>query len=197
MIPTLSSIFCDLSRISHAALVIRDLYSFCKLPHARQNFQRNGITSKIPTKHNKGCRVKKLNGWQRLWVVGTVALGICTIGFGVANLDTKSRLLDEHERRVDEYRSQISELKSRKHSNKPTSKMDKLMFGDDPDTRRNELTSDIITSNNQLETNLKTVNSNLFKKSLILFFFWLGVSIAAYLSGVVINWVYRGFRPKG
>lgn len=130
-------------------------------------------------------------------MVGTVALGIYTIGFGVKNLDTKSRLLDKHERRVDEYRSQISELKSRKNSNKPISRMDKLMFGDDPDTRINELKSDITTSNNQLETDLKTVNSNLFKRSLTLFAFWLGVSIAAYLSGVVINWVYRGFRPKG
>lgn len=140
--------------------------------------------------------MKRLNGWQRLWMVGTVALGICTIGFGVKNLDTKSSLLDEHEHRVDEYRRQISEIKSLKNSKNPISKIDKLMFGDDPDTRINELTSDITTSNNQLETDLKTVNSNLFKRSLILFAFWLGVSIAAYLSGLIIHWVYRGFRPN-
>lgn len=130
-------------------------------------------------------------------MVGTVALGIYTIGFGVENLDTKSSLLDKHERRVDEYRSRIAELKSRKDSHKPLSIWDEILTEKDPDTKINELKSDITTSNNQLETDLKTVNSNLFKRSLTLFAFWLGVSIAAYLSGVVINWVYRGFRPKG
>ena len=123
-------------------------------------------------------------------------MGIYTIWFGLVTLDTKSSLMDKHERRVIEYRSQIEELKSRKDSNKPISKMNEFLFGDDPDTRIKELTSNIITLNNQLETDLKTVNSDLFQRSLMLFAFWLGVSITAYLSGVIINWVYRGFRPK-
>lgn len=140
--------------------------------------------------------MKKLNGWQRLWMVGTVALGICTIGFGVKNLDTKSSLLDKHERQVNDNRSRIAELKSRKDSHKPLKIWDKILNEEDPETRINELKSSTINLNNQLESNLKTVNSELFQGILILFSLWLSISTAAYLSGLIIHWIYRGFRPS-
>ena len=127
-------------------------------------------------------------------------MGIFTIGSGVANLDTKSRLLDKHELQVNEYRSQIEELKSRKNNAQPTSLIDEFLLGGasttTTTTKINELKSNIISLNNQLETDLKTVTYTLLQKSLILFCLWLGVSASAYFIGMIFNWIYRGFRPE-
>lgn len=118
-----------------------------------------------------------------------------TIAFGVVTLDTKSSLLDKHELQVNEYRSQIEELKSRKNNAQPTNLIDEFLLGSAP-TTMNEIKSNIISINNQLETDLKTATSILIQKSLILFCLWLGVSASAYFIGMVFNWVYRGFRPE-
>lgn len=140
--------------------------------------------------------MKRLNGWQRLWVVGTVALGIFTIGFGVTNLETKSMLLDKYDFQIKEYRSQIEELKFRKDSPKPTRIIDEILFEDNPTTKTEELKSKIVDLNNKLETELKTVTSTLFKNILVLFGLWLGTSVFTYMSGMIINWIYNGFRPS-
>lgn len=140
--------------------------------------------------------MKRLNGWQRLWIVGTVALGMYTIAFGVVTLDTKGSLLDKHERRINEYRSQIEAIKSRKDSTQPISTIDRILYGDDPSTKINELNTYIINLNNQLETDLKAATPALVKSSLVLLGLWLGASALTYLSGLTLNWIYRGFRPK-
>jgi len=128
-----------------------------------------------------------MNGWQRLWTVGTILLGIYAIGFGIVELDTKSSLMREHDSQVSWHRHQIETIRTDK-SRAPD--------GVTPETAIAEIKSDIADLDNRLERELKTVTPTLIKNIFTLFGLWLGTSVLVYLAGMIIHWVYRGFRPK-
>lgn len=134
-----------------------------------------------------------MNGWQRLWVVVSVITAIATTGFGVKEVSRSGDIQDYHDQMMISYHAKLGDLQ---HPNKDA--VPGILYS----ARTNHLRTvdEVKLAIQQVEDDYQEELNNLpltqAKQIALLFAMWLGGCLSLYGIGLIIMWVYRGFRPR-
>jgi hypothetical protein len=140
--------------------------------------------------------VRKLNGWQRLWVVVCVVWALVVTGFLLTGLKVRADVDRWHEEITADYESKIVELQNpvknkgeRTHSFLYELNTRDFRTIDEVKSARRHVEADYI---DQLE------NLHWFQAKQIgaAFAWWVFSGALVYGLGLTLNWVCQGFRPK-
>ena len=130
-----------------------------------------------------------MNGWQRLWVMVSFVLGIATMILGYSSMETESELTTWYEADLTVRRMEIASIKRKEAGFKPTNSYE--------DSRHTigEVEDFIKERNERYHQDLGQLPSQQRKHVLMYAGAWLGICAGMYIIGLMLNWVYRGFRP--
>lgn len=134
-----------------------------------------------------------MNGWQRLWVVGSVILAIATIVFGFTKAIREDRYTAEHDRRIDAYQTKLKSLQY-PGTVDMSDRFDNYLTDDFRTV--DEVKSAIRHANDAYKEKVENLPWAQAKQAASLFVMWLVVCLTVYGVGLTLRWVYRGFRPK-
>nr|WP_158458901.1 hypothetical protein [Pseudomonas fluorescens] len=130
-----------------------------------------------------------LNGWQRILFVACILSIIGAIAYGWEVIPRRAEIVDRHSKQFD--------------PNDPVGKDWELRL-QSPDPEQRQLAADIIAKRTAFKEHIQSVNKkeledlthNQIKKILEIAGIWAGAWASLLLTGWVIRWIYRGFRPK-
>lgn len=134
-----------------------------------------------------------MNGWQRLWVLGCGILAVATIAFGVDRISRENDIQDYHDQLMVSYQAKIKDLQ---HPNNDA--IPGILYSARTDHLRtvDEVKSAIRHAEDDYKNELANLPWKQAKQVALLFAIWLGCCLAVYGAGLILRWVYRGFRPK-
>ena len=134
-----------------------------------------------------------MNGWQRLWVVGSVIMAIAAIVFGFTNAIRADDYTREHDSRIATYQIKLRSLQYPGTVDVPNSIYD---YPTDDFRTVDEVKSAIRHANDAYKEKVENLPWAQAKQAVSLFVMWLVVCLTVYGVGLTLRWVYRGFRPK-
>lgn len=134
-----------------------------------------------------------MNGWQRLWVVGSAILAVATIIFGVNKISREEDIHEYHDQVMASYQAKLRELQ---HPDKGAT-LGILYSAHTDDLRTvDEVKSAIRHADDAYKDKLANLMWEQTKQIALLFVIWLGCCLSVYGAGLTLHWIYRGFRPK-
>lgn len=131
-----------------------------------------------------------MNGWQRLWVLMSFLLGVGTVIMGYGSMETESELTNWYKAERDMRTGEILSIYHKAMGIKP------LNAYDTPSHTVAELQGMIKQLDVDHQQNIERLPSKQLRHASIYLVIWLGTCVSIYLAGMMLNWVYRGFRPK-
>lgn len=134
--------------------------------------------------------MKRLNGWQRLWVVVSGALAVAAIAFGLQKFEMESQIDQNYQWKVEH----LKEIRRALLNPKPNETKNKYSYAENWTVDGVE--DEISAAGIQYEKDLKMLPSEQTKAVLVPLILWLLASGILYLIGWAIGWIYRGFRPQ-
>ncbi|MBV7552249.1 hypothetical protein KW841_07815 [Pseudomonas sp. PDM28] len=134
-----------------------------------------------------------MNGWQRLWVVGSVILAIAMVVFGFGNAIREDDYSREHDSQIATYQTKLRSLQYPGTVAVPNSIYD---YPTDDFRTVDEVKSAIRHADDAYKEKVKNLPWVQAKQAALLFAVWMIVCLAVYGVGLTLRWVYRGFRPK-
>jgi hypothetical protein len=133
-----------------------------------------------------------MNGWQRLWVVGSVILAIATVVFGFTNALREDDYNRDHDRQIATYQTKLRSLQYPGTVVVPNS----IYYPTDDLRTVDEVKSAIRHADDAYKEKIENLPWVQAKQAALLFADWMIVCLAVYGIGLTLRWVYRGFRPK-
>lgn len=154
----------------------------------------------------------RLNGWQRLWVVSMIMVGVVVISVGVSGLPTESRLLSgwsygglrliqvHVQDRAMERHVSMDEIRPANNTDRQIVDMLRRYpqeHAQDADKNQQELLDGISKLNGKFERDLEELLSRQVSYLGELLAGWLGTGAAVYVLGWGVAWIRRGFKAGG
>lgn len=133
---------------------------------------------------------RQLNGWQRLWMVTSLLIGIGIAVIVATHLPTEENESAQHGFIV----SSLNEQITRVLENKKIATLHEMDIAAGRTVENINLR--IALENYEYRIRAETLTSRQLQGIGWGFAFWLGISGALYLIGYAVKWIYRGFRPK-
>ncbi|SDO27695.1 hypothetical protein SAMN04489798_2530 [Pseudomonas arsenicoxydans] len=121
-----------------------------------------------------------MNGWQRLWVVVCLVLAILIGWYTQLILPTEERTTYNHKSRISQLTSYLKDATASNYSSDYIASLREDIRKENEDFQKE------ISNMSKERTSYITYAINI----------WLGLSVALYITGWLIGWIYRGFRPK-
>lgn len=134
--------------------------------------------------------MERLNGWQRLWVVTSLLIGIVIAVMVATHLPTEHEETERHGYAIKGLKDQITRVVE----NTKNATMRELDLADGRTVENINLR--IALENYEYRTSVETLTSRQMQGIGYGLAFWLGISGALYVIGYAVKWIYRGFRPK-
>lgn len=131
-----------------------------------------------------------MNGWQRLWVLVSFLLGVGTAVIGYGSMETESELTTWYKADLVMRDMEIENIKRRDAGIKSTNKYEQS------DHTVPEVEAIIKKVTERYRQDLEQLPAKQLKHGATYLGGWLGACAFIYLAGMMLNWVYRGFRPK-
>jgi hypothetical protein len=131
-----------------------------------------------------------MNGWQRLWVLASFLLGVGTAVMCYGSMKTESGLTTSYKTDLVMRDMEIENIKRRDAGVKSTNKYEQS------DRTVAEVEASINKVTERYRQDLEQLPANQLKHVSLYLGGWLGACAFIYLVGMMLNWVYRGFRPK-
>ncbi len=131
-----------------------------------------------------------MNGWQRLWEVVSMIIGLSLMVVGERLVPSKESIALKFDKPLTEERQYLAEIKEKRFN---TDAFSQDFFGGSAlkDTEVRIL---------DLETRHKSEFDSLWTDQLeirgVIVGVWFGLCLGLYAIGATVGWVYRGFRPK-
>jgi len=130
-----------------------------------------------------------MNGWQRLWVVVCILVAIPLMTMGELLIPSKETIIHKFEKDLTTERNILSSIKEArlKHD---------TFIEDFISATPQETEARILDLETRYKNELDSLWFDKFKIRGIIVAIWLAICIGLYSVGLVIGWIYRGFRPK-
>ncbi|WP_413705308.1 hypothetical protein [Pseudomonas sp. Pseusp16] len=135
-------------------------------------------------------QVNGMNGWQRLWVLVSFILGIATMILGYSNMETENGLTTGYKVDLAMRQMEIENIRDKETGHKPAN-----IYEDSRHTI-GEVEDIIKKVGERYQKDIEELPAKQLKHVLTYLGAWLGICIGMYIVGLMLNWVYRGFRPK-
>lgn len=134
-----------------------------------------------------------MNGWQRLWVVGSAILAVAAIIFGINKISREDDMQEYHDQLMVSYQAKLKDLQ---HPDKDATPG--ILYSARTNHLRtvDEVKSAIRHAEDAYKNELASLPWKQTKQVALLFVIWLGCCLSVYGAGLTLRWVYRGFRPK-
>lgn len=165
------------------------------------NTVRSSAQPLYPNKMRQKMQIKKLNGWQRLWVLSSVIWLITVLFIAVSTYPTKQNTFIGD----DEVMKNLSD-KTIKILAKPGGVVGKYSNIRSVETLPNGLEFSVASGMSQADidyvrNDYTNVDNKIVNKKRISFIwqmamFWIAPCIVIYVIGLSLNWVYRGFKKE-
>jgi hypothetical protein len=130
-----------------------------------------------------------LNGWQRLWVVTTVVLGVAIASKAASDFPTEASVDQSYEHEM----RQLHEIES-DILHPPEDKYRKMMSRAGDYTIKSVKDS-MVDAGREYEASLKSLSSRQSAMIVQAVILWGVASSLIYGAGLTLVWVIRGFRP--
>ena len=147
----------------------------------------NSLATPAQAHHIQEC---EMNGWQRLWVVMCVLVGISLMLIGEMFVPTQESITQKFEKPLALERKFLNEIQQKSFSQDP---FNESFFGStalqDTEARISDLKS-------RQQHEMSSLWGDQLKIRGIIASAWLVICVALYLCGSVIGWVYRGFKSS-
>ena len=134
--------------------------------------------------------MERLNGWQRLWVVTSLLIGIVIAVMVATHLPTEQDEAERHGYAIKGLKDQITRVVE----NKKNATMRELDLADGRTVENINLR--IALENYEYRASTETLTTRQLQEIGYGLAFWLGISGTLYVIGYAVKWIYRGFRPK-
>ncbi|MCK1794092.1 hypothetical protein [Pseudomonas violetae] len=131
-----------------------------------------------------------MNGWQRLWVVVFVIVGLLLMVVGEKLVPSKETIAMKFDKPLEQERRFLAELKSKRFD---TDAFSQDFFGgnalQDTEARIRDLET-------RRQSELDSLWTDQLKLRSVFVGVWFVFGLILYAIGATVGWVYRGFRPK-
>lgn len=134
--------------------------------------------------------MKNFNGWQRLWVFVCLLLGVGTAVLCYGSMSTESELTSWHNAQLTILNMEVDKIKRKDAGIKP------MNVYEDSYRTVPEVEAMIKKENEKYAIDLENLPARQLWHSLTYLGLWAGICLSLYILGGLLNWVYRGFRPK-
>lgn len=131
-----------------------------------------------------------MNGWQRLWVVVCILVAIPLMTMGELLVPSKEAITQKFDKQLSLERKYLDEIKEKRFDTDPTNQ---FLFGG---TALQDTEARILDLETRYKSELDSLWFDKFKIRGIFVLLLLAICIGLYSVGLVIGWIYRGFRPK-
>lgn len=131
-----------------------------------------------------------MNGWQRMWVLVSLILGVGTAVLCYGSMQTEHELTEQYNAQLTVYEMVGNSIDRKEAGIKP------LNIYDNPTHTRLEVAITLRTAAVKYRQELEALPETQRKHILTYAGIWLGICAGMYFLGSMLNWVYRGFRPK-
>jgi hypothetical protein len=131
-----------------------------------------------------------LNGWQRLWIVVTVVLGVAVASRAVDRFPTEADVDQSYQQEM----SRLEEIKN-EILHPPEDKLRKMLSRAGEYTIKSVIDAKV-DAGRKYEASLKSLPSRQSTIVVQALIFWVAASGLLYGAGLTLIWVIRGFRPK-
>ena len=147
----------------------------------------NSLATPAQAHHIQEC---EMNGWQRLWVLVSLVLGIATVVGGYKNMTMESDLTERYESSITVREGEIESIKRREAGIKPINRYDESARS------VGEVENSIGELSGRYRQDLEQLPAKQLRHSLAYLGAWLGMCIGMYVIGFMLSWVYRGFKSS-
>lgn len=135
-----------------------------------------------------------MNGWQRLWILVTLLLGVYLVGVFIYKYPSTVSIEASYTKAISAIAESERTWSEFKDATPPVLIKGKLNFDDVPlekgyDQQRQE-------AREKYNSKLTELSSKRWVMASEMLVFWLLASLSLYGLGWMIVWVYQGFRPK-
>jgi outer membrane usher protein FimD/PapC len=137
--------------------------------------------------------MRALNGWQRLWIVASVVLGIGMTVLTVGLMTTREELQDTHDQKMASYTAKLNNLEH-PETKAPSGLLYEYYTRDYRTV--DEVKSAIRHERDDYEQSLASLPWRQAGQLGFMVLVWIGCSLVLYGVGLTIRWVIRGFRPN-
>ena len=131
-----------------------------------------------------------MNGWQRLWVVMCVLVGISLMLIGEMFVPTQESITQKFEKPLALEHKFLNEIQQKNFSQDP---FNESFFGS---TALQDTEARIFDLESRQQHEMSSLWGDQLKIRGIIASAWLVICVALYLCGSVIGWVYRGFKSS-
>lgn len=131
-----------------------------------------------------------MNGWQRLWVVMCVLVGISLMLIGEMFVPTQESITQKFEKPLALERKFLNEIQQKNFSQDP---FNESFFGS---TALQDTEAKIFDLESRQQHEMSSLWGDQLKIRGIIASAWLVICVALYLCGSVIGWVCRGFKSS-
>ena len=147
----------------------------------------NSLATPAQAHHIQEC---EMNGWQRLWVVMCVLVGISLMLIGEMFVPTQESITQKFEKPLALERKFLNEIQQKNFSQDP---FNESFFGS---TALQDTEARIFDLESRQQHEMSSLWGDQLKIRGIIASAWLVICVALYLCGSVIGWVYRGFKSS-
>lgn len=147
----------------------------------------NSLATPAQAYHIQEC---EMNGWQRLWVVMCVLVGISLMLIGEMFVPTQESITQKFEKPLAVERKFLNEIQQKSFSQDP---FNESFFGS---TALQDTKARISDLKNRQQHEMSSLWGDQLKIRGVIASAWLVICVALYLCGSVIGWVYRGFKSS-
>ena len=147
----------------------------------------NSLATPAQAYHIQEC---EMNGWQRLWVVMCVLVGISLMLIGEMFVPTQESITQKFEKPLALERKFLNEIQQKNFSQDP---FNESFFGS---TALQDTEARIFDLESRQQHEMSSLWGDQLKIRGIIASAWLVICVALYLCGSVIGWVYRGFKSS-
>ena len=147
----------------------------------------NSLATPAQAYHIQEC---EMNGWQRLWVVMCVLVGISLMLIGEMFVPTQESITQKFEKPLALEHKFLNEIQQKNFSQDP---FNETFFGS---TALHDTEARIFDLESRQQHEMSSLWGDQLKIRGIIASAWLVICVALYLCGSVIGWVYRGFKSS-
>lgn len=131
-----------------------------------------------------------MNGWQRLWVVAFVIVGVLLMLVGERLVPSNESIALKFDKPLAQERKYLAEIKEKRFN---TDAFSQDFFGG---SALKDTEARILLMETHYKAELDSLWTDQIKIRGVIVGVWFGVGVMLYAMGATVGWVYRGFRPK-
>ena len=131
-----------------------------------------------------------MNGWQRLWVVVSVIIGLLLMVVGERLVPSKESIALKFDKPLAAERQYLAEIKENRFN---TDAFSQDFFGG---SALNDTEVRILDLETRHKSELDLLWTDQLKIRGVIAGVWFGLCLGLYAIGSTVGWVHRGFRPK-